>query len=109
MWLNYTRACKHCAADDEKCDMISLLHDYTLTRALGLLYGPDLRTRVDNSVVPRVLVGGKRSPYYCLRSAQKLDEEYTNLPDDEQEKWLSEKKRDAQARAEVAFIFFCSR
>ena len=37
MWLNYTRACKHCAADDEKCDMISLLHDCTLIRALGLL------------------------------------------------------------------------
>lgn len=64
--------------------------------------------KVDNSVVPCVEVRGKRSPVYCLRSAQKLDKEYTNLPNEKRESWMSEKKREVKARAEVAFVSFCS-
>ena len=70
--------------------------------------GSDLRIQVDRSVVPCVKVGGRWDPFYCLRFAQKLDEEYANLPDDEQENWLSKKKQAAKARAKVAFIFFRS-
>ena len=69
-------------------------------------HGSLLDIQVDGSVVPRVLVRGSRLPFYCLRSAKKLNKEYGDLQKDEQEKWLSEKKREANARAKVPFISF---